>query len=115
MKEVRLVLDYRLASRGLAPLLVDGEPTAPAFWGFSRDLLRRLERLGHLYDRSEAVAKKPGQKPPQPMSERERLEFNALLELVAAEIRAELGAGWSLVMATAAMPAPKPAKAQRNV
>ena len=98
MKEVRLVVDFRLVARGYAPLVVDGTLTTLAFWGFPRDLNRRLERLNLLYDRQ--VNWKNPADPHWHLSERDRREFNALLDIVVAELLGELSGAWALVVDT---------------
>lgn len=109
MKDVHFVLDHRMAEQGLSPLVVDGEVTPLAFWNFPRDLVNRLARLNQLYDRQ--VDWRSPVPRPVPLSARDRREFNALLDLVCAELRAELSEGWKLVIDTPAIP---PAPDQSN-
>jgi hypothetical protein len=102
VKDVRFALDHKMVERGLAPLLIDNEVTDLDFWGFSRDLVRRLARLNQLYDRQ--VNWKDPADPTWRLSERDRREFNALLDLVVSEIFAELSADWKLVVETRPIP-----------
>ena len=96
MKQVVIQLDYAMVSHGLAPLYVDGVATELAFWGFNKDLVRRLARLSELYDRqvnwdnpSDATWR---------ISERDRNEFNALLPFIISELQVELGNRWQIVV-----------------
>jgi hypothetical protein len=98
VKEVKLVVDYGMVSHGLAPLFVDGHPTELDFWGFNRDIVRRLTRLNELYDRQ--INWNNPRDPRYEMSERDRNEFNALLPFVLAELEAALGDQWQVVLDT---------------
>lgn len=95
MKEVVFLVDYGMVSHGLAPLFVDGHATELGFWGFSKDILRRLARLNDLYDRQ--INWDNPKDPTWRISERDRNEFNALLPFLAAEIQLALGDRWQLV------------------
>jgi hypothetical protein len=96
MKQVRLTVDYGMVSHGLAPLFVD--PTELDFWGFNRDIVRRLTRLNELYDRQ--INWDNPRDPNYELSERDRAEFNALLPYVMTELEIALGDQWELVLDT---------------
>ena len=96
MKQVRFHLDFGMVGHGLAPLFVDGHATELEFWGFSRDIVRRLRRLNELYDR-QINWDDPGDSTWK-LSERDRLEFNALLTFVVSEVQLALGDRWELVL-----------------
>lgn len=96
MKEVVFLIDYGMVGHGLAPLFVDGYATEIGFWGFSKDLIRRLARLNDLYDR-QVNWDNPGD-PLWRISERDRNEFNALLPIVISEVQLALGDSWEIVV-----------------
>ncbi len=98
MKRVTFLVDYGLVSHGLAPLFVDGHATEMDFWGFNRDLVRRLARLNELYDRQ--INWDNPRDETYEISERDRNEFNALLPLVLSELQIELGEQWEIVSET---------------
>ncbi len=98
MKQVKLVVDYGMVSHGLAPLFVDGHPTELDYWGFNRDIVRRLTRLNELYDRQ--INWDNPRDPHYQLSERDRAEFNALLPFVMSELEIVLGDKWELVLDT---------------
>ena len=98
MKQVKLVVDYGMVSHGLAPLFVDGHPTELDYWGFNRDIVRRLTRLNELYDRQ--INWDNPRDPRYQLSERDRQEFNALLPFVLAELEIALGTEWEIVLDT---------------
>lgn len=98
MKQVKLVVDYGMVSHGLAPLFVDGHPTELEFWGFSKDIVRRLTRLNELYDRQ--INWDNPRDPNHTISDRDRAEFNALLPFVLNELEIELGDKWEVVLDT---------------
>ena len=98
MKQVKFTVDYGIVSHGLAPLFVDGLPTEMDFWGFNRDLVRRLTRLNELYDRQ--INWDNPRDPHYQLSERDRAEFNALLPFVMSELEIVLGGKWELVLDT---------------
>jgi hypothetical protein len=98
MKQVRLTVDYGMVSHGLAPLFIDGHPTELGFWGFNRDIVRRLTRLNELYDRQ--INWDDPRDPNYELSERDRAEFNALLPYVMTELEIALGDQWELVLDT---------------
>ena len=104
MKEVCFALDFKMVEQGLSPLTIDGKVTSLAFWGFSRDLNRRLDRLNQLYDRQ--INWKDIADPNWQISERDRRVFNALLDLVISEIMSELSSQWKLVVTTGYIPPP---------
>jgi hypothetical protein len=97
-KQVRLVVDYGMVSHGLAPLVVDGLPTELDFWGFNQDIVRRLTRLNELYDRQ--IDWRDPRGPRHHMSDRDRMEFNALLPFVLSELEIALGDQWEIVLDT---------------
>ena len=98
MKQVKFVVDYGMVSHGLAPLFVDGHPPELEFWGFNRDIVRRLTRLNELYDRQ--INWDNPHDPAYHISERDRAEFNALLPIVLSELEIELGEQWEIVLDT---------------
>jgi hypothetical protein len=98
MKQVRLTVDYGMVSHGLAPLFIDGHPTELDFWGFNKDIVRRLTRLNELYDRQ--INWENPRDPTYELSERDRAEFNALLPYVMTELEIALGDQWELVLDT---------------
>jgi hypothetical protein len=98
MKQVKLLIDYGMVSHGLAPLFVDGHPTELDFWGFNRDIVRRLTRLNELYDRQ--INWENPRDPRYQLSERDRAEFNALLPFVLTELEIALGDQWEIVLDT---------------
>jgi hypothetical protein len=97
-KEVKLVVDYGMVQHGLAPLFVDGHATELEFWGFNKDILRRLTRLNELYDRQ--INWDNPHDATYRISERDRHEFNALLHFVHAELALALGEQWQVVLDT---------------
>lgn len=97
-QQVKFVVDYGMVSHGLAPLVIDGQPTELDFWGLNRDIVRRLTRLNELYDRQIDWARPL--RPRQFLSERDRAEFNALLPLVLSELESALGDQWEIVTGT---------------
>jgi hypothetical protein len=98
MKQVRLTVDYGMVSHGLAPLFIDGHPTELDFWGFNKDIVRRLTRLNELYDRQ--INWDNPRDPTYELPERDRAEFNALLPYVMTELEIALGDQWELVLDT---------------
>jgi hypothetical protein len=98
VKQVKLVVDYGMVSHGLAPLFVDGHATELDFWGFNQDIVRRLTRLNELYDRQINWANP--RDPQYQISERDRVEFNALLPFVLSELEIVLGDQWEVVLDT---------------
>jgi hypothetical protein len=98
MKQVRLTVDYGIVSHGLAPLFVDGLPTEMDFWGFNKDLVRRLTRLNELYDRQ--INWDNPRDPDHEISARDRAEFNALLPFVLSELEIVLAEQWEVVLDT---------------
>lgn len=96
VRQVRFVVDYGMVSHGLAPLYVDGQPTALESWGFSDHVLRRLARLSALYDRQ--IDLDDPLHPEQQLSDRDRREFNALLPFVISELELVLGEEWQIVV-----------------
>jgi hypothetical protein len=98
LKQVKLVVDYGMVQHGLAPLFVDGHATELDFWGFNKDVVRRLTRLNELYDR-QINWDDPHDRRYQ-ISERDRAEFNALLPFVHAELEIALGEKWEVVLDT---------------
>jgi hypothetical protein len=98
MRQVKLTVDYGMVSHGLAPLFVDGHPTELDYWGFNRDIVRRLTRLNELYDRQ--INWDNPRDPRYQLSERDRQEFNALLPFVLAELEIALGTEWEIVLDT---------------
>lgn len=98
MHEARLVVDYGMTQHGLAPLVVEGRATELDYWGFNKDLVRRLRRLSELYDRQINWAS-PHDRAHR-LSERDRQEFNALLHFVHAELQMELADRWKVVLDT---------------
>lgn len=96
MKQVVFQLDYGMVSHGLAPLYIDGAATELSFWGFNRDVLRRIARLSELYDR-QVNWDDPADRTWR-ISERDRNEFNALLPFVISELQVELGDRWQIVV-----------------
>jgi hypothetical protein len=98
VKQVTFVVDYGMVSHGLAPLFVDGHPTELDFWGFNRDIVRRLTRLNELYDRQ--INWDDPHDPGYQISDRDRAEFNALLPIVLSELEIELGDQWEIVLDT---------------
>lgn len=96
LKQVVFQLDCGMVSHGLAPLYVDGVATELGFWGFSRDIVRRLARLNELYDRQ--VNWDNPTDSTWRLSERDRNEFNALLPFVISELQVELGHQWQIVV-----------------
>lgn len=97
-QQVRFTVDYGMVSHGLAPLVVDGQPTELDFWQLNRDIVRRLTRLNELYDRQIDWSQPHGVR--NRLSERDRAEFNALLPLVLWELQAALGEEWEVVLDT---------------
>ena len=85
-----------MVSHGLAPLIVDGNPTELSFWGFSSDILRRLARLSELYDRQ--VNWDDPTDPHWRIPERDRAEFNALLPFVISELQIAIGSHWYITI-----------------
>lgn len=98
VKQVTFLVDYGMVSHGLAPLFVDGHATELEFWGFGRDIVRRLSRLNELYDR-QINWDNPHDQTYQ-ISERDRAEFNALLPLVISELELALGDQWNIISET---------------
>lgn len=97
-QQVKFVVDYGMVSHGLAPLVIDGQPTELDFWGLNPDVLRRLRRLNELYDRQ--IDWRHPRSARAYISERDRAEFNALLSLVVSELEIALGEGWDIVVDT---------------
>lgn len=97
-QQVHFVVDYGMVSHGLAPLVVDGRPTELDFWGFNRDIVRRLTRLNELYDRQ--IDWRDPRHPRPNVSERDRTEFNALLPYVLSELEIAIGDQWEIVLDT---------------
>ena len=97
-RQVKFVVDFGMVSHGLAPLFVDGHPTELDFWGFGPDTLRRLARLNELYDRQINWDNPHDER--YHISERDRVEFNALLPFVVSEIALALGEQWEVVVDT---------------
>lgn len=98
LKQVHFVVDYGMVAHGLAPLFIDGHATELEFWGFSNDIIRRLTRLNDLYDRQ--INWDNPHDEHWELSERDRKEFNALLQYVAAELALALGDQWQVVIDT---------------
>lgn len=98
VKQITFLVDYGMVSHGLAPLFVDGHATEMEFWGFSRDVVRRLTRLNELYDRQ--INWDDPHDENYRISERDRAEFNALLPLVLSELQIALGDQWEIVSET---------------
>jgi hypothetical protein len=98
MKQVKFVVDYGMISHGLAPLFVDGHATELDFWGFNRDIVRRLTRLNELYDRQINWDNPHDRR--YEMSYRDKAEFNALLPFVISELEIALGDQWEVVLDT---------------
>jgi hypothetical protein len=98
LKQVVFQLDHGMVGHGLAPLYVDGAATELSFWGFSRDIVRRLCRLNELYDRQ--VNWDDPADTTWRISERDRDEFNALLPFVISELQVEIGHKWQIVVET---------------
>ncbi len=98
LKQVKLVVDYGMVQHGLAPLFVDGHATELEFWGFGKDIVRRLTRLNELYDRQINWDNPHDER--YHISDRDRAEFNALLALVHAELKIELGEKWEVLLDT---------------
>ena len=85
-----------MVRHGLAPLYVDGTATELSFWGFSKDIIRRLTRLNELYDR-QVNWDNPADRTWR-ISDRDRNEFNALLPFVVSELQVEIGDKWQIVV-----------------
>lgn len=94
MKRVQFKVEYKMMSDGYTPLFIDGEATRLEFWGFNKDIIRRLTRLCWLFDR-QVNWDNPADQTWQ-MSEKERNEFNALLPFVISEIEIFLGGQWEI-------------------
>ena len=96
LKQVKLVVDYGMVQHGLAPLFVDGHATELEFWGFGKDIVRRLTRLNELYDR-QVNWDNPSDHAWR-ISERDRNEFNALLPFVISELQVAIGHQWQITV-----------------